>query len=130
MKQTQHSATGARRDHVTGSLADGVDQLIVSDTWSDLRNSREAPEIDVDRPRAYRTSRLRPEIERAQVGLLILINPLSLRYALDDEGYAWFQAHIPETYLFYPADGPTVLHGASGPPPTTVDEVRRAHSVS
>ena len=48
MKQTQHSATGARRDHVTGSLADGVDQLIVSDTWSDLRNSREAPEIDVD----------------------------------------------------------------------------------
>ena len=130
MKQTQHSATGARRDHVTGSLADGVDQLIVSDTWSDLRNSREAPEIDVDRLRAYRTSRLRAEIERAQVGLLILINPLSLRYALDYEGYALFQAHIPETYLFYPADGTTVLHGASGPPPTTVDEVRAARPLA
>lgn len=101
------------------------DQSILDDEWSDLHRYRDAPDIDEDRLHAYRTSRLRAEIERADVGLLILSNPLSLRYAFDYDGYALFQAHIPESYAYYPLDGPIVLHGVLGPKPAMVDEVRK-----
>ncbi len=103
---------------------DRVDRAIVNDAWSDLRRFRDPPEFDVDLLYAYRNSRIQQEIRRAGIGLLILTNPLSLRYAFDYHGYALFQAHIPETYAYYPLDGPIVLHGVLGPTPSTVDVVR------
>ena len=115
---------------MTGSGPTSVDEVIANDSWSDLRNRRDVPEIDFDRLHLYRTSRLTAELKKNQIGLLILINPLSLRYALDYDGYALFQAHIPETYVFYPLDGPTVIHGALGSQPKAADEARLARPLT
>ena len=46
------------------------------------------------------------------VGLLMLVNPISLRYAAEYRTYGLFQAHIPTTYLLMPAEGPASLFSA------------------
>ncbi|MCH2279889.1 MAG: hypothetical protein MK358_13615, partial [Vicinamibacterales bacterium] len=71
------------------------------------------------------TDRRRRQL-RLEVGLLIMINPVSLRYAIDYEGYALFQAHIPRDLPLLPIDGPIILHGCSGPPPPTKEEAHKA----
>ncbi|MEO0329444.1 MAG: Xaa-Pro peptidase family protein [Pseudomonadota bacterium] len=101
-----------------------VDRSILEDAWSDLRRFKEVPEIDFDRLHAYRTKRLRAEMQKADVALLILINPISLRYAIDYSSYQLFQSHIPETYLFMPQDGPIIAHGVVGETPPTVSQQR------
>ena len=107
-----------------------VDSVIVDDTWSDVRRYREMPEIDDARMHACRTARLKQAMADADVGLLILSNPISLRYAVDYSGYALFQSHIPETYLFLTPEGPNVLHGCSGATPQWVDETRTARPMA
>lgn len=87
------------------------DGLVVNDNWSDLRQFRELPEIDHDRLNRYRTERLREQMRIADVAALVMVNPLSLRYAVDYSTYALFQSRIPSTYLFMAQDGPTVIHG-------------------
>lgn len=82
------------------------DQMVLNDTWSDLRQYREMPEIDFDRLFAYREGRLRAQMQAQGVGLLMLVNPISLRYAAEYRTYGLFQAHIPTTYLLMPAEGP------------------------
>lgn len=59
------------------------DQMVLNDTWSDLRQYREMPEIDFDRLFAYREGRLRTQMQAQGVGLLMLVNPISLRYAAE-----------------------------------------------
>jgi Xaa-Pro aminopeptidase len=44
--------------------------------------------------------------------MCVLVNPISLRYAIDYRCYQLFQSHIPTTYLFLPQDGPIVMYGA------------------
>lgn len=88
------------------------DQLVANDGWSDLRQFRALPEIDLDRLYCYRTSRLRAQMREADVSALVMVNPISLRYAVDYSAYALFQSRIPSTYLFMAQDGPTVIHGA------------------
>ena len=92
------------------------DDMVLNDGWSDLAQYRALPEIDRDRLHRYRTGRLRAELERAGAAMAILLNPLSLRYAIDYRTYMPFQSRIPSTYLFFPADGPLVIHGAYGVP--------------
>ena len=46
------------------------------------------------------------------VAVLVMVNPVSLRYAIDYSSYALFQSRIPSTYLFLSQEGPTVIHGA------------------
>ncbi|MEM7301612.1 MAG: Xaa-Pro peptidase family protein [Pseudomonadota bacterium] len=91
--------------------AKSPDDLVVQDGWSDLRQYRELPDIDCDRLYAYRTARLREQMALADVDVLVLVNPTSLRYAADYSSYALYQTRIPTTYLFLSQEGPTVIHG-------------------
>ncbi|MCP4335182.1 MAG: aminopeptidase P family protein [Gammaproteobacteria bacterium] len=88
------------------------DWLICNDHWSDLRQFRELPSIDMQRLYAYRTARMREQMRLSDVAALVLINPVSLRYAIDYSTYALFQSRIPSTYLFMAQEGPTIIHGA------------------
>ncbi|MGB0694915.1 MAG: M24 family metallopeptidase [Rhodospirillaceae bacterium] len=87
------------------------------------------PKVDLEALRSGRLARLKAQIRAAGVDLLILTNPISLRYAIDFRTYALFNAHIPTSYLFVSADGPTILFGAYGPPPL-VDEARIGRPIS
>ncbi len=56
--------------------------------------------------------------------LMVLLQPISLRYAIDFREYALFQSHIPKCALFLPAEGPVVLYGSSHQHYDLVDEYR------
>ena len=105
------------------------DWLVCNDHWSDLRKFRELPSIDMQRLYAYRTARLREQMRLADVAALVLINPVSLRYAIDYSTYALFQSRIPSTYLFMAQEGPTVIHGAYADSPL-IDRSVPARGVS
>lgn len=71
---------------------------------------REMPEIDTGRLRGYRLERIREQMRARDVALTILVNPLSLRYAVGFREFTAFQARIPLCYLFVPQEGPVVMH--------------------
>ena len=93
-----------------------ADHAIWHDDWSDLRATRELPLIDTDRMQRWRMSRLKAELARLDVAMAVLVNPISLRYAIDYRTYGLFQSHVPTTYLFYPLDGPIEVFSAYGVP--------------
>ena len=105
------------------------DQMILDDNWSDLTRYREMPAIDHDRMLRYRLDRIRSSLRKADAAMCVLLNPISLRYAVDYRSYSLFQSHVPTAYLFVPAEGPTVMHSVYGPPPK-VDDVRRGRPLS
>lgn len=63
---------------------------------------------------SYRLARIRDEMQRQQVSLLVLTSPVSLRYAANIDEYQLFQSHIPTCYLFVPVEGPVQMHGSTG----------------
>lgn len=87
------------------------DGLVTGDDWSDLRQFMELPEIDMDGLLDYRMGRLREQMRIAGVDVHIMVNPTSLRYAVDYSNYALYQSRIPTTYLLVSTDGPTILYG-------------------
>lgn len=91
------------------------DNMVQFDDWSDLSRFREVPRIDLDRLHEYRQKRLRDEMIRHDVGLCVMVSPISLRYAVNYRNYALFMAHIPSTYLYLPLDGPYLLLNAFDP---------------
>jgi Xaa-Pro dipeptidase len=91
--------------------ADSVDKLVFDDDWSDLTRFRERPQINTARLFEYRRARLREQLKLHDADFCILLNPISLRYAVDYRSYMLFQAHIPSVYLFLPQEGPTVFYG-------------------
>ena len=103
--------------------ANPVDEWVLNDDWSDLSRLREMPEIDVQRMYEYRRERLREQLRLHDAALCILVNPISLRYAVDYRSYSLFQAHIPTVYLLLPRDGPSVMYGCYYDVPQ-VDEYR------
>lgn len=105
------------------------DGMVTADDWSDIRLYGDLPEIDFGRLQAYRMERIRASLKKSGASLCVLVSPISLRYAVDYRAYALFQSHIPTTYVFIPVEGPVILHGAYGPPPS-VDEVREARPIS
>lgn len=107
-----------------------ADDAIVNDAWSELGDDSPVPEIDFERLYDYRVERLKEQMRLADVDLLILINPSSLRYAADYASYQLFQAHIPATYLFLALDGPAVMHGLSDPAPDGRIENRPARPLT
>lgn len=107
------------------SASDHIFFDVVSD--SVLREG--PPEIDMERLYRYRTGRLRETLERHDAAMVMLVNPVSLRYAADYRTYPLFQSHIPSTYLFVARDGPTVMHNGFGALPG-VDESRSGRSIS
>ena len=87
--------------------------------------------IDVPRMRAYRQNRLREQIRIQGLDALVLVEPLSIRYATGVRNCALFQMHIQAGYLFFPADGPVVLFDnnpgrETGGRLETIDDVRGA----
>lgn len=90
------------------------DSQVLGPRWSDLRQYRDMPEIDFDRLYAYRVERLRAQMRQRGIGLTMLVNPVSMRYAAEYRTYALFQSHIPTTYVFVPAEGPLVINAAYG----------------
>ena len=93
-------------------MATAVDDLILDDDWSQLAAFRARPEIDYARLSRYRIDRLKQQLKLHDAAMCILVNPISLRYAVDYGTYALFQSHIPTTYLFLPqGEGPLTIHG-------------------
>ena len=85
--------------------------------------------IDVPRMRAYRQNRLREQMGVRGIDALILVEPLSIRYATGVRNCALFQMHIQAGYLFLPADGPVVYFDSdpgreTGARLETIDEIR------
>ena len=105
------------------------DRLVSEDDWSDLTRIKPAPAIDIDRLHNHRLTRLRSCIQETGAAMCLLVNPVSLRYAVDYRAYALFQSHIPTAYLFVPVDGPVVIHGAIDTAPMA-DESREARPIS
>ena len=105
------------------------DSMMLQDDWSDLRRYREIPEIDFDRLHTYRMERIKSALREAEASMCVLVNPVSLRYAVDYSTYPLFQSHIPSTYLFVPVDGPVVIYGVLGHI-SPVDDARLARAIS
>lgn len=103
--------------------------MVLDGSWSDLSAHRPLPEVDTERLHRYRTSRLHAELERLDVDMVLMHNPVSLRYAIDYRTYGLFQSRTPTTYVFLAQDGPTVAHQAYGDVPMA-DDVRVGSALS
>jgi len=90
------------------------DTLVMSPEWSDLSAQRDLPAIDRERLHAYRQGRLHQQLVERDLDMVLIHNPVSLRYAFDYRSYQLFQSRTPTTYAFYPVDGPQVIHAAYG----------------
>ena len=84
----------------------------------------EKPVLDMDALKAYRLERLRQQLRTAEVPFCVLVNPLSLRYAIDNREYQGFQSRLPTQYLFVSADGPVVQFGGAFHDNPMVDDYR------
>jgi Xaa-Pro dipeptidase len=91
--------------------ANPIDRLVLDDNWSDLAQQREMPQIDFERMSRYRLERLRQQLELHDAELVVLVSPISLRYAVNYRSYLLFQSHIPQIYLFVPREGPVIAYG-------------------
>ena len=85
--------------------------------------------VDLPRMRRYRQNRLREQIRAQGLDAIILIEPLSIRYATGVRNCTLFQMHIQAGYLFVPAEGPVVYFDSepgriSGAQLETIDEIR------
>lgn len=85
--------------------------------------------IDVPRMRRYRLNRLREQIVAQGLDAIILVEPLSIRYATGVRNCTLFQMHIQAGYLFIPAEGPVVYFDSkpgrnTGSRLETIDEIR------
>ncbi len=63
------------------------DSMVLQDDWSDLRRYREIPEIDFSRLHSYRLERIKSALREAGASMCVLVNPVSLRYAVDYSTY-------------------------------------------
>ena len=88
------------------------------------------PDLDVRAMAAGRLVRLQSTMVADGIDLLVLHNPVSLRYAVEYRSYNTFQAHIPTSYLLVPAEGPVVMHGANATDVPLVDEFLPANAVT
>ncbi|MEM7275235.1 MAG: Xaa-Pro peptidase family protein [Actinomycetota bacterium] len=87
------------------------------------------PVVDLDALRSYRLGRVRQQMEAAEVDLLILLNPASLRYAVDWREYAVYQSRIQVYDLFVLGSGELILHGGYGADVPGL-EVRPTHALN
>jgi Xaa-Pro aminopeptidase len=92
-------------------------------------------DIDLPKMRLARLARLREEMQRADVGAVLLTDPVNIRYASDARNMTPFHLRNPARTLFVPVSGPVVLfefegctHLAEGL--ETIDEIRPGITVS
>ena len=91
------------------------DRLIVEDNWSDLTQFREPPEIDMARMHQYRMGQIKQQMIKRDVEVLIMVSPLSMRYAINFRSYSIFAMHVPSTYLFMSLEAPFLVLNALDP---------------
>lgn len=91
------------------------DQLVLDDNWSNLSQYKDMPAIDTQRMHDYRMGRLKAQIKEHDVAMLVMVNPISMRYAINFRSYGIFNTHIPCAYLFLSADAPFLIHGSLDP---------------
>ncbi len=89
-----------------------------------------APAVDIDRLRRYRLARVVDQMVRHDVALVVLLDPVSLRYAADWREYALYQSHIQTYTLFVHPDGRLVLHGAYATDHPTISDFRPTHALN
>lgn len=95
-----------------------------------IPSALDKPIIDVDGLRSYRLNCIRQQLRESNIVACVLVDPVSLRYAVDFREYAMVQARIPTASLFVPVEGPLVMHGANMKNLNGVHEYRSAHSLN
>ena len=71
-----------------------------------------SPEIDENLLAAERLENLRGTMLVDGLEVLVLTNPVSIRYATGYRAYSSFQSRIPSAYAIVPLVGPIIMHGA------------------
>ena len=92
-----------------------ADKMMLDDNWSDLRQFRELPEIDHERMHEYRLGRIKEQMHKHDVAVLVMVSPLSMRYAINFRSYAIFMMHVPSTYMFMSQELPYLVHNELEP---------------
>ncbi|WP_420640165.1 M24 family metallopeptidase [Candidatus Poriferisocius sp.] len=88
------------------------------------------PDVDRDALVSYRRRRIIDQMEAADVDLLVLLNPVSLRYACDWREYPLYQSRIQVYDLFVHGDGTMAMHGGYGSSPPTVGSAQPTHAMN
>lgn len=84
--------------------AEGADRPLVSPLADDV----------LHRARIYRLGRLRVQMARADVGGLLLYDPVNIRYAFDSSNMGVWTAHNPMRYALILSGGPAILFEFKG----------------
>jgi len=105
------------------------DEMLGQEPWSDLSRTQPMPPIDHDRMRKYRTGRLQAELERLDADMVLIHNPVSLRYGFGYRTYQLFQSRTPQVYVFLAQDGPTIGHALLGDGYVDIDELREPRAL-
>ncbi|MDZ7840252.1 MAG: Xaa-Pro peptidase family protein [Gammaproteobacteria bacterium] len=89
----------------------------------------------LDSVRAYRLRRVREEMAVRDIGSIVLVDPVNVRYATDTRNMQIFSARNPARYVFIPLEGPVVMFEFAGcahlsAHSASVDEVRTATTAS
>ena len=88
------------------------------------------PDIDLDALRSYRLERVLEQMNIADVDLLVLFNPASLRYVADWREYPLYQSRIQVFDLLVERDGTMNLHGGYGELPPSVSNGLPTHALN
>ena len=67
-------------------------------------------QINFEKLRSYRLSRVRKELEKNNLEACILFDPVNVRYALDTVNMSVYNMHNLTRYCFVPVSGPTILY--------------------
>ena len=89
-----------------------------------------SPEIDENLLAAERLENLRGTMLADGLQLLVLTNPVSIRYATGYRAYSAFQSRIPSAYAIVPLVGPIIMHGAYIEDLALVEVSRRSHAIT
>ena len=67
-------------------------------------------QINFEKLRSYRLSRVRKELEKNNLEACILFDPVNVRYALDTLNMSVYNMHNLTRYCFVPVNGPIILY--------------------
>ena len=89
-----------------------------------------SPEIDEHLLAAERLENLRGTMLVDGLDVLVLTNPVSIRYATGYRAYSAFQSRIPSGYAIVPIVGPIIMHGAYVEDVPLIEVSRRSHAIT
>ena len=89
-----------------------------------------SPEIDEFLLASERLENLRGTMLVDGLDVLVLTNPVSIRYATGYRAYTAFQSRIPSAYAIVPIVGPIIMHGAYVDDVPLVEVSRRSHAIT